>query len=127
MRGRCKREKNYAGRGIRVCQRWQTFEHFFEDMGPRPTPKHTIERKDNDGDYTPKNCIWVLRKVQANNKRTNRWVVVDGQRLTLKQAVEGTGINYFTVLNRIRSGWSVQRALSTPPRPTRRWPHTLPS
>lgn len=105
----------YGARGITVCGRWlNSFEAFLLDMGRRPTPKHTIERDDNDGPYAPENCRWATRKEQANNRRTSRIVEADGRRMTLSQWQDATGIHQLTLLARLRRGWSEERTISTP-------------
>ena len=75
IRQRCEYEKAvnyeyYGGRGIEVCERWHNFENFIADMGLKPTPLHSIERKDNDGNYEPDNCEWALMSEQSKNKRS---------------------------------------------------------
>lgn len=78
MRQRCndpnhKNYSDYGGRGIRVCKRWDSFELFYQDMGPRPKGRMTIDRKNNLGHYTPSNCRWSTMKTQNNNRRSRRW------------------------------------------------------
>jgi len=108
---------NYGGRGITVCDRWlNDVQAFMEDMGPKPTPKHELDREDNDKGYYPGNCRWATRSENDRNRRSNRWVVFKGRRMVLVEALalaglSGTAAN--TVAKRLSSGWSDDKAFST--------------
>lgn len=123
MKQRCsnpnnKRWHRYGGRGITVCDRWlNSFQAFLDDMGPRPSPDHTIERIDNDEDYCPSNCRWATPQEQARNRRTSRTLTFQGQTKTLVEWVEVTGLTRATIESRLdRMGWDVQAALTKPSR-----------
>jgi hypothetical protein len=111
-----KHYKNYGNRGIKVCPRWRDFAQFYRDCGPRPSPKHTIERVDNDKGYAPANCKWATRKEQQNNRRNNRLLCFKGATKTLTQWAETLGMSPGAVAARIRLGWSTERALTVPVR-----------
>jgi AraC-like DNA-binding protein len=117
MKDRCLNEKNsaypdYGGRGIKVCDRWlNSFDNFLEDMGPRPTLRHTLDREDNDGSYEPGNCRWATKKEQANNNRRNVVVEFQGQKMTATQLAEKFGFSPITVLYRINSGLTAEQAI----------------
>lgn len=120
MRLRCNSPKNqdyryYGARGIRVCDEWNeyaAFEAWALANGYRKDL--TIERIDNDGDYTPDNCAWVPRSVQARNRRNNRRLDHDGRSLTIAEWAEVLGISAANIRNRLHMGWDVHRALTTP-------------
>lgn len=105
---------NYGGRGIKICDRWMSFDNFIKDMGMRPSPKHSINRKDNNGDYTPCNCEWAVAKVQQRNKRTNRLITYKGVTRCIAEWAEVTGLHKVTIKLRLDRGWSTQRTLTTP-------------
>lgn len=109
--------KNYGGRGIKVCDKWKNnFSAFLADMGPRPSNKHSIEREDNNGPYSPENCKWVIKKIQCRNKRNNHFLEHDGKRLTIQEWSEVTGIHAMTIESRLRrSGWTAHQALTRKP------------
>ena len=103
---------NYGGRGITVCDRWRSYEHFLADMGRRPSGKHSIDRRDNDGNYEPGNCRWAVKVEQDNNRRTNRLITFKGKRQSLTQWARELGIHPNTLQNRLASGWTPERAFS---------------
>jgi hypothetical protein len=106
----------YGGRGIRICDRWlgdDGFDAFVDDMGERPSRKHTLERIWNDGPYNATNCKWATRKEQAQNRSTARTHSWNGQEYTLAELSKATGISKDRLRHRIcRAGWSVERAVS---------------
>jgi hypothetical protein len=133
MRARCSKPNdpgyaNYGGRGIRVCQRWQSaFKNFLEDMGERPDTSHTLERADNDKGYdcgrcedcqaraAVPNCRWATREEQQGNRRVTLRVVVGGESVLLKDAAKAHGIDYRTVYGRLKKNVPVEQALTMPP------------
>jgi hypothetical protein len=128
MVGRCHRPKDsnfhrYGARGIEVCERWRkSFENFFADMGPRPSPTHSVERRDNDGDYEPNNCRWATPKEQGRNRRNNRRHDYQGLSLTGPEWAERVGKP--VVAGRLERGWTVERAITQPYDPRRTVPST---
>lgn len=110
----CKHFSYYGGRGITVCERWRNFENFFRDMGPRPTAKHTLERVDNNGNYTPENCVWATRQQQQQNIRSNQWIEWRGQRRVVAEWARIVGIQANVLGLRFKNGWTPERALTTP-------------
>lgn len=119
MRDRCNRPKcqgykNWGGRGILVCDRWNSFANFLADMGFKPGLKYTLERIDNDGNYEPENCRWATYSEQHRNKRTTRILSFGGTALPLKDWASKLGINESTLSKRINHyGWSIERALKS--------------
>lgn len=105
----------YGGRGIRMSDSWRnSFESFFADMGPRPSAKHSIDRIDNDGPYSKENCRWTDAGQQAANRRDNLNLTMGDLTFSLSEWSRRTGIKAATIKYRIRSGWSIDRALSAP-------------
>ena len=88
-----------GGRGIRI--EWDDYAQFIADMGPRPTPKHTVERLDNDGPYCAANCAWRTRQEQANNRRDNHRVTFAGKTLTIAEWARDLGVKYNTLAGRL--------------------------
>jgi len=102
---------NYGGRGIAVCDQWMTFETFFADVGPCPSPAHTIDRIDNDGNYEPGNVRWATRTEQARNRRSSVILEFNGKRQTIGQWATEVGVPQQTLSNRVRRGMPLAAAL----------------
>ena len=121
--GRCHNPRSdhfpkYGGRGITVCDRWrQSFDNFLADLGPAPSPEHSLDRVDNDRGYEPGNCRWATRGEQARNKRNNRFFTHDGRTMCMEDWSKELGLSPGTLARRLKWGWSVERALTTPGRP----------
>lgn len=106
--------RNYGARGISVCPEWRnSFAAFLRDVGPRPSPKHTLDRINNDGHYEPGNVRWTTRKAQMRNTRVNLVIDYNGQSKTLVEWSESLGVNYHTLHARVRRGWPIDRVLGT--------------
>ena len=104
----------YGGRGITVCDRWRHYPFFLEDMGSKPSDKHTIERINNDGNYEPGNCRWATRAEQSRNTAQNRMVTYLGETLTLTEWAERLGVQQKVLAHRLDRGWPLERALTKP-------------
>jgi len=122
MRQRCRDPKSkayryYGGRGITVCQRWdESFENFVEDMGPRPSLQHSIDRIDVNGNYEPNNCRWATIGEQSVNRRNTVRITAFGATKCLTEWSEETGVNRATIRARLRKGWDPELAITTAPR-----------
>ena len=120
MRERCFRPtnsayRNYGARGITVCERWKdSFENFLADMGPRPSPEHSLDRIDNEGDYTNENCRWTTRDIQNRNSRHNSMLEAFGKRMCAKDWARSIGVHEATIHNRLKAGWPLEDVLGTP-------------
>lgn len=107
--------KNYGGRGITICDKWRkSFKAFYDYIGSRPSPKHSIDRINNDGNYEPGNIRWASKKVQANNSRHNHHITINGKTKNIAQWAKTVGLNRGTLLYRIKAGWPPVKALFTP-------------
>lgn len=120
MKSRCSNPKatryeRYGGRGISICDRWNnSFDNFLADMGLRPSPAHSIDRKETDGNYEKSNCRWATGTVQQHNRdksRFSRFLEVDGKLLRLTEAARLYGVSQSTLHGRLARGLSVEAAL----------------
>ena len=124
MRSRCNNPKDkdyasYGGRGIKICEHWNDFANFYQDVGNRPDG-HTLDRKDNDGDYSPDNFRWATKSEQCNNQRapkSARLITYQGESLSLRQWTKRLGINHSRTKWRLRMHWTIDRAFTAPVSP----------
>lgn len=119
MKGRCTRPNHpewprYGGRGIKVCDRWlESFANFFADMGERPSPAHSIDRIDNDGNYEPGNCRWATGDVQNRNNRRTRLLTLNGVTKCMKDWCAEYGVPARTLKYRMeKMGMTLEQALT---------------
>lgn len=107
----------YIDKGIIVCKRWrESFESFLSDIGTRPSPKHSLDRINNDGNYEPSNCRWATRQEQMLNCRRNRRLQLGGVSMTISQWAIFTGLSFDAIRHRLKRGWTVEKTLTTPTR-----------
>lgn len=116
MLDRCRRPNNhafasYGARGIKVCQRWHSFENFAADMGERPSTRHSLDRIDNNGSYEPGNVRWATPAEQVRNTRRSVLLTMDGKTLCVADWATELGISRYTLYDRLRRGWTPSRTL----------------
>lgn len=120
MLRRCRSEenggnRNYGVRGISVCDRWRSFESFYEDMGPRPSSKHSIDRINVNGNYEPGNCRWATQREQMRNTRFNYLVEHDGEVKCVAEWAEQYGFKASVLYIRlVKLGWTFEKATTWP-------------
>jgi hypothetical protein len=118
MHSRCSDPSRYryGERGIKVCERWNEYENFLADMGRRPSPAHSLDRVNNDGNYEPSNCRWATRKEQTLNRREDwgRVLALGEESMSLTRWAARLGISVPGLIQRIRRWGNVEKALTTP-------------
>lgn len=117
MKHRCSNPTNhrysdYGGRGIRVCERWEKFENFLADMGPRPNKTLSLDRIDNNGNYEPGNCRWATMKQQRENARGITLLTIGSETLCVKDWAQRLGINRSSLVYRLKNGWKPELAVT---------------
>jgi hypothetical protein len=117
MKSRCGNKKHqyyeyYGGKGITVCEKWKTFEGFVDDMGEKPTTKHTLDRIDGTKGYYKENCRWATRLEQAQNIRSNRNITWNGRTMSLSAWGRETGIGMKTLQYRLDAKWPLDKVFT---------------
>ena len=121
MKSRCYNEnmtyfQRYGGRGVTVCDEWRNnFKAFYDwAMSNGYTDELTIDRIDNNGNYSPENCRWSTMKEQSRNRRTNHQITWNGKTMCISAWANELGINVNTIIARFGRGWDVERTFTTP-------------
>ena len=110
----------YGVKGIKVCKRWHDFGNFYADMGPRPSQKHSIDRRNANKDYSPRNCRWATAIEQASHKSSNVFITFRREKLTISEWSRRTGISKQLLRRRhFELGWTASKTLTTPVRSQR--------
>lgn len=127
MLTRCRNPKHkqfshYGGRGISVCERWEKFENFFEDMGMKPEAM-SLDRIDNDGNYEPSNCRWATSKQQNRNQTNTKFAIIDGMKIAMAELAEQHKVSRRRLAARLRRGLSIEQALV--PEKLSRWANRI--
>lgn len=107
-----KRFKDYGGRGIEVCERWRTFENFLADIGEPPSPQHSVDRINNNGNYEPSNCRWATPKEQANNKKDTILITYNGETKNIFEWADSLNIKHHTLYYRYLRGWPIEKIMT---------------
>jgi len=115
LKSTCKTYVYYGGRGIGVCKEWLRFENFIADMGRKPSPRHEIERNNNDGPYCKDNCRWATRSEQNRNHRRVRFLTYQGITLCVTDWAKRLGVNRQMLYTRLSKGLPIELALALPP------------
>lgn len=120
MRQRCLNPKNpnykyYGGRGITICSRWNNFANFSADMGRRPSPKHSMERIDNNKNYEKSNCRWATSTEQCGNRRTSRLLSYHGRTQPMCAWQKELGFSRHLIQQRLKRGWTIEQTFEIPP------------
>lgn len=118
MIARCERPEHarYAGRGIKVCEKWrESFDAFLSDVGRRPSAQHSLDRVDSNGNYEPTNVRWATEETQQRNRTNNRVVTVGGDKKCLAEWSAETGVNRKTLARRLDTGVAADRAVDPSP------------
>ena len=121
MKARCNNPENaaykyYGARGIKICERWNnSFSNFLEDVGLRPSSKHSLDRYPNkDGDYEPNNVRWATTSEQQRNRSNSRYLTINNETKTIAEWAEIKGIPQYLIQNRLRRNWPIDERLLSP-------------